>query len=273
MAVTEGYPGTRSARSEQIVSGSEAEYLTLRELNDNPAPVGCWRMRAVLHASGIEMSEATVGRLLKDLDSRGLTQSVGSKGRILAPEGRQRLAALEDIRRRWGYQDDLMQAVQAGQIKDILDLLIARRTVETETARLAAEKASDTDIQELREAVEAHRARRLGLGGKPDQNPVIHRTIARASGNRVLLALVNLLYEKQGLIETIFVIQRATRTLDPDEHMPLLSAIAAHNPDKAVMAMRAHFDRLIRVVERYGETHAGSQVYPASLETAGEAGK
>lgn len=255
MARQESQTGTRSPRSEQTQSGDEAEYLTLRELRDNPGPVGCWHMQSALSAAGVEMSEATVGRLLKELDSRGLTQPIGSKGRILTADGRQRVQVLEEMRRRWASQDDLLQSVQADKIEDIVCLIVARRAVEVETARLAASNASEADIHDLQAAVESHRNHRLGLGGQPGQNPIVHQIIARASGNRVLQALVNLLYENQELIDSLFVMQRATRSLDADEHLAILNAIVTHDPDRAAMAMRIHFDRLIAVVERYGKTH------------------
>lgn len=68
--MTQALERVRSSRTEQIERGEEAEYIALRELKTNPAPVGCWRIKAVLHEAGIEMSEATAGRLLKEFDSR-----------------------------------------------------------------------------------------------------------------------------------------------------------------------------------------------------------
>jgi GntR family L-lactate dehydrogenase operon transcriptional regulator len=249
----------RSSRTEQIERSDEAEYIALRELQTNPAPVGCWRIKAVLHEAGIEMSEATAGRLLKEFDSRGLTSVVGAKGRILTEEGERRADNLETLRRRWAYQDELMEAIRAEKIKDIEDLLVARRAVEVETARLAAIHATDADIEQIKAAVQALKNYWLGVGGERNQNPLIHKFIAKASGNRVFDALVNLLYENNELARTLWTIQRVMKALDPEEHDEILAAIAAHEPEQAAAAMRTHFDRLLEVVKRYGETHAEPQ--------------
>lgn len=245
----------RAERAAQMERGDEAQYIALRELRTNPAPVGCWRIKAVLHEAGIEMSEATAGRLLKELDSRGLTTVVGAKGRVLTEEGIRRADNLETLRRRWTYQDELMEAIRTEKIKDIEDLLVARRAVEVETARLAAAHATDAEIEQVKTAIQSLKDYWLGVGGERNQNPLIHKIIAKSSGNRVFEALVNLLYENNELARTLFVIQRTMKSLDAEEHDDILAAMAAHDPQRAANAMRTHFDRLLEVVKRYGETH------------------
>ncbi len=227
-------------------------YLTLRAVSDSGSPVGCWRVRAALRATGIEMSEATAGRLLRELDYQGLTHSVGSRGRLLTENGRARLVALEQARARHSYHSDLLQAIKAETIEDILDVLRARRAVEAESARLAAMFASEIEIQEIEEAVKSHLAEveRGGIAG--EQNRAIHRMVAKASKSRVLLAVVNLILEDQQLQETQARIQRSANQVVPQEHIVLLQALKSRRPERAAKAMAAHIDRLIRVVQDYG---------------------
>ena len=230
----------------------QTTYLTLRTLSDSGAPVGCWRVRAALRTSGIEMSEATAGRLLRELDVQGLTRGVGSKGRLLTEEGHSRLVALEQARARNSYHSDLLQAIKADTIEDILDVLRARRAVEAESARLAAMLASETEIREIEQAVQSHIEEIARGGSAGDQNRAIHRLVARASKSRVLLAVVNLILEDQQLQEAQTRIQRAANQVVPQEHVVLLRALKSRRPDRASKAMRAHIDRLIRVVQDYG---------------------
>jgi DNA-binding FadR family transcriptional regulator len=131
--------------------------------------------------------------------------------------------------------------------------------VEVETARLAAIHATDADREQIKAAVQALKDYWLGVGGERNQNPLIHKFIAKASGNRVFDALVNLLYENNELARTLWTIQRVMKALDPEEHDEILATIAAHDPEQAAAAMRTHFDRLLEVVKRYGETHAEPQ--------------
>lgn len=240
----------------------ETTYLTLRALSNSESPVGCWRVRAALRAAGIEMSEATAGRLLRELDFQSLTQRMGSKGRLLTEDGRSRLATLEQARARSSYHSDLLQAIKAETIEDILDVLRARRAVEAECAGLAAMLATDVEIHEIEQAVQSHLAEveRGGIAG--DQNRTVHRLVAQASKSRVLLAVVNLILEDQQLQEAQARIQRAANQVVPQEHVVLLRAIKSRRPDRASKAMRAHIDRLIRVVQDYG-------LHPLAVPEAG----
>ena len=230
----------------------ETTYLTLQALSDSGAPVGCWKARAALRAAGIEMSEATAGRLLRELDFQGLTRPVGSRGRVLTEEGRSHLTSLEQARARNSYESDLLRAIKAETVEDILDVLRARRAVEAETARLAAMLATETEIRDIELAVQSH-IEEIERGGSADeQSRAIHRLVAKASRSRVLLAVVNLILEDQQLQETQIRIQRAAGQVVPEEHVILLRALKSRQPDKAAKVMRGHIDRLIRVVQSYG---------------------
>lgn len=243
----------------------ETTYLTLHALSNSEGPVGCWRVRAALRTAGIELSEATAGRLLRELDHQGSTRPVGSKGRLLTEEGRARLAALGQARARNSYHSDLLQAIKAETIEDILDVLRARRAVEVESARLAAMFASEAEIQEIEQAVKSHleEVERGGIAG--EQNRAVHRLVAQASKSRVLLAVVNLILEDQQLQEAQVRIQRAADQLVPQEHIVLLKALKSRRPDRAAKAMRAHIDRLIKVVQDYGP-------HPPAIPEAGGEG-
>jgi GntR family L-lactate dehydrogenase operon transcriptional regulator len=232
--------------------GSEADHIVLRELGDAPfVPLGSWKMCTALEAAGIETSEATVGRLLRRLDMLGFTRSVANKGRILTEKGKRHLQTLEQDREHLVPQQNLLRVIRSERIEDLLDVLNARRIIETETARLAAIHATDSELRELEEAVRWHREYMLGTGGKVDQNIVIHRLVAQASRSQVLQALVTLLYKDREIIETHYKIQLLMGGRYPGEHDPLLQALVEREPDRAAEAMSAHLSYLIKVVQEY----------------------
>jgi GntR family L-lactate dehydrogenase operon transcriptional regulator len=239
-------------------SRPEAKYIVLRELGEAPfVPLGSWKMRTALEAAGIETSEATVGRLLSRLDMLGFTRSVANKGRILTEKGKRQLQLLEQEREHLVPQQNLLRVIRSERIEDLLDILNARRIIETETARLAAIHATDTELRELEESVRWHKEYMLGTGGKVDQNVVIHRLIAQASRSQVLQALVTLLYKDRGLIETHYKIQLLMGGRFPEEHDPLLQALLEREPDRAAEAMSAHLNYLIKVVQEYARKADG----------------
>jgi GntR family transcriptional repressor for pyruvate dehydrogenase complex len=255
--VPQGFaPGWRTPRLRGLAAagGAPAEdvrHLALRELAGSPGPIGCWRIRAALQAAGIVASEATAGRLLRQLDHEGLTRASGSRGRLLTEKGRQRLAGLERAQRRHTCHNDLLQAVRGKNLEDICDLLTARRAVEAETARLAAQRATVADIQRIEGAVERHIQEMRGGGERLDHNRAIHHLVAQASRSRILQAVVNVLLQEEYLQEVQTHIQRAADGVLPEDHLAIVQAIRDRQPDRAAEAMRAHIDRLLGVVRGY----------------------
>ena len=233
------------------ILNEDAAYIALRELGKSQTPIGCWKVRAALQAAGIVASEATAGRLLRSLDLHGLTHALGSKGRVLTEKGHRHLAALEHAHRQHSYHHDLLQAVRAETVEDVRDLLTARRAVEAETARLAALRATPKEIRQIEQAVRRHIQEMRRQGNRLDHNRAIHRLIAKASRSRILQAVVNVILQEEYLQEIQTHIQRAADGVVPEDHLLVLRAIKGRQPDKAAEAMRAHIDRLIRVVQSY----------------------
>jgi GntR family L-lactate dehydrogenase operon transcriptional regulator len=226
-------------------------YAALKELGTNQGPIGCWRIRGALQAVDIIASEATAGRLLRGLDLQGLTQAVGSRGRVLTPKGRRYLVALERSRRYHSCHTDLLRAVRAETIEDVCELLIARRAVEGETARLAALGATKREVREIERAVHQHIEETHRRGVSIEYNRAFHGLIAQASGSRILRAVINVLMQEEYLQKIQTLIQHAVGKAVPEDHLVILRAIRDRQPDRAAKAMRAHIERVLRVVQDY----------------------
>jgi GntR family L-lactate dehydrogenase operon transcriptional regulator len=244
----------------------EVVYAVLRELDTASfVPLGSWKIRTELEEAGIEMSEATAGRLLRRLDMERFTRPIGNKGRVLTEAGKRHLQTLEQDREHLVRQQDLLRVMRSERLEDLVDILNARRIVESETARLAALHVTDSELAQIEQAVRWHKEFMLGTGGKKDQNVVIHRLVAQASGSRILQALVNLLYKDRQLIETHYKIQLLMGGRFPEEHDPLLEALIDRDPNRAAAAMSDHLSYLIQVVQEYGrkadrDTSAKSEI-------------
>jgi GntR family transcriptional regulator, transcriptional repressor for pyruvate dehydrogenase complex len=120
------------------------------------------------------------------------------------------------------------------------ELLDARLLLEVPLAGLAAYQPDDETLARLRAAVEAAAA-------SPDEPEVfaeadaeIHRTIAAASGNRMIQALTNWIFEvlQPSLIE---VLQPAVvHSALIEQHEALVSAVEKGDPARAERAMKDH---------------------------------
>lgn len=228
---------------------ADLEYLTLSFLDSAGGPVGSGALCDWLRQNGNDISEATVGRFLRELDFRSLTERAGFKGRVLTEKGNATLAEARRERAMEHSSAELIRALQANALDEVVDVLVARRAMERETARLAAIHATDDDLQALDALLHRYEV--------SDQVPAIAETdfafhvhLAEISHNRVLQAATRLIHAQA---KSSAIPAPIHRKLKPDlarQHREIVDAIRAHDPARAEAAMVAHLDGVIEVVRR-----------------------
>jgi GntR family transcriptional repressor for pyruvate dehydrogenase complex len=139
------------------------------------------------------------------------------------------------------------------------EMFEARLALEMSIAALAAERASSEDMAQLAEEI----AGMYAAIERPEQYLLhdmrFHQTVAAASGNRILTALMN-------MVATILFDYRSKtvkRALDlkesAEQHHSIYRAIREHNPEAARQAMRIHLLETQRAqrleVERAKDDH------------------
>ncbi len=140
--------------------------------------------------------------------------------------------------------------------KVLLDLIEARKAVETVTIALAAERISADQLAELeRLLAEAHR----NLENQHELNRVnmqIHLGIASASGNSVLTHLLevilDLFKDEQRFLLDIHGFPRS----DYEEHLHLVDAVRRHRKALATNRMRKHLEGVQQAIKNWDRTHA-----------------
>ncbi|BDG60205.1 FadR/GntR family transcriptional regulator [Caldinitratiruptor microaerophilus] len=130
----------------------------------------------------------------------------------------------------------------------LYDLLEARRALEAEAARLAAERRTPEDLDRIRAAHAAFRERLALDGHTVAEDFAFHYAIARAAGNAVFTHLM-------GSLASLFVegLSRSTEVLldapgraekIAEEHGRILAAIEAGDGQAASRALIAHLDEV-----------------------------
>lgn len=224
----------------------------LAVLASSRGPIGTRAARQALQAMGIEISESSASRRLRELDERGWTIPVGAKGRVLSEEGRQRQAEREFSNRATAT---LGQAVDVRDVKDLVDLLHARKAVESAAAANAATYASPVDLEELKELVSRHKAA-VGTPGMADQPGLdVHRKIAAIAPNRMLQILTGLVLaphlDRVEAVLDIVIGSDDHQSAVVDEHQQIVEAICSRNTRAAERAMDEHFDKMINSAEHF----------------------
>lgn len=175
-----------------------------------------------------------------------LTQMLGV-GRNTVREAVQSLVHAGLLQRRQGSGTYVVARSELGvtigrEIADARqrDVLEVRRSLEVETARLAAHRRTPADVRELeRRRVAREDAYRTGeLDAMVATDLALHQAIARTARNPVLLSLYENLVGAIG--ENIrFNFERLAHT--NDDHDGLVEAIAAGDDERAVREITSYF--------------------------------
>jgi len=172
-----------------------------------------------------------VREALKKLEIFGILKTMPQSGTYVANQGAKALEAL-------------MADVLALEKDDTDSLLETSRILEVNAARLAAERATKSDIIDLIRTHEASRkrVRNQELGTAEDH--MFHLKIAECSKNTVLRSLITLMATNSDAIpddSTDF--SEGMEKIILQEHEAILQAIKQNDPDRAAEAMDAHMDR------------------------------
>lgn len=225
--------------------------------------MGSGTVRLGLERSGVTISEATVGRLLRELDARGYTGRCAFRGRVLKAKGRERLSELEYFRAGAHPTQNLMALLVSTGKKELVDILVARRAMEGASARLAACNITEPEVLHLKAVVERHQQMTDAGEMGTEQDADFHRIILLASRNPVLVAAMELMRQHPRLSELLHYIRNKVQSAVVRDHVHILAALELHDPASSEEAMIAHIDNLIGDVNtywtQYHEPHAGRQ--------------
>jgi len=151
-----------------------------------------------------------------------------------------------------GFMVDLQTA--ANNTANTAHLQSVRRVLETEAAAQAATRVSDEQLERAAELLDLVESLldSATLDAEKTLNADIefHRIIATASGNPTLEALIDVLAGR-----TLCADSGAVRD-SQREHRAILTALVAHDPDRARIRMSSH---LLYVEERLEPQHIGDE--------------
>lgn len=186
-------------------------------------------------AQALGISRPTVREALSGLKALGLVVSRSGKGNFVAED--------DSIMRDW---DRLMAEIQSRSA--FLDALEARRAMEGEICFLAAERATEPQLEALREALDAGR----GAGTPADfrkADYLFHHSLALASGNRLFIrfmeeCFVNLSGRYWDLLQKGEAPGDGVFDFFHREHRRIYEAVAERNPVKARERMVTHIESI-----------------------------
>lgn len=147
-------------------------------------------------------------------------------------------------------------------LTEILEMIVAWAALESMAARLAAELATDDQIRALRRHAATHSesAAQADLAEYSEANIRFHQMILEMSGCGILSELADGLFvhihavRRRALAEN----DRAARSIE--DHLGIIQALEARDPERAAELVRAHTMRLHDHVRRvWAEFEGGSR--------------
>jgi len=181
-------------------------------------------------AEQLGVSRPVVREAIIVLQSRGLVQIRHGAGVFVQPKGETASNTSMDS--------------DAGPF----EVIETRRLLEGEVAALAAELITDRQIAELEAILDRIGDMRLDEPAREQADRAFHIALARATGNDVLVNLIETLWDmryQSALCEYFFRRAREAGIEPPfDEHRLVLDALKARDPDAARQAMRDHLTQV-----------------------------
>lgn len=216
-------------------------------------PVGTRTATSALRdGHGTTLSESTVSRLLQEMDQRGWTTPMATKGRVLTATGR---ARHEERVLATRASTTLSSAISVHTVAGLLELMQARKAVESAVAADAAQGCTQRDIDELR-ALAQQQADELAVAPTGGRSGLLfHRRVAEISKNAMLKVLSGVVLAPQldhvEYVMDIILGEHHAELSVIDHHRAIVDAIEAGDPVAAEAAMDRHFAEMIGEAERF----------------------
>lgn len=150
-----------------------------------------------------------------------------------------------------GYSLKIMDSILNDIINfnkdDFASLIETRYIMEVQAARLAAERRSEHDLNEISEAIQEYNKKVLANHTAVDEDMLFHILVARSAKNPILESMLVIIVPD--LIKNIVDknICADKRSLDAvEEHVRIFEAIREGNPDKAEKEMAFHLNGILQ---------------------------
>ena len=225
--------GSRMWTRDSLAEFLELELVPRARESQSPMP----SERALSESLGV--SRSLVREALRGLEQRGLIEIVPGKGAYSRDPSSAELARA-------------MRGVLAVENSTAGELVEARRTLETQTATLAAQRATSSEIAAISKALDDFDGAD-SLVARATASIAVHSLVARASNNAVLATMFDsistLIFES--MLRSLA--NDSTRHSSAPNHRAVLDAIAAGDGDAAVVAMGKHIDATSHASEDLNE--------------------
>ena len=220
----------------------------LKEIYALSSPVG-----ASYLSRQLGIPPATVGRQLKKLEDGGYLMSVGNKGRILTPKGKDFLAELDFLETKKDAAQNLIDFSSSSSVRRINEILQIRLLLEPYTVALTCTNATDDQLEQLELFSMEHLLSLKKGNDGAEEDLRIHLAIAEFSQNEVAYQILKILLADNNVYSALNRISSSLKRSEITRHDEIVHAIQSRDVHAAKTAMQVHLERILKNVNDYQE--------------------
>jgi len=218
-----------------------------------------------------KLSKAVADQVLKLIKNGSLkpndklpieTELASSLGvsRTAVREGMQRLLVMDIIEILPGQgtfvrklPPSVLLKIQKTAIEDkktLLEVIEFRKLIETSIVEFVADRITDKDLKKLKECIEKHRKGLTRNVFPAEGDMLFHKTLAMATHNKVLIALVDDLYLL--VIKSVIGVKNYKKEFRKslEDHEHIYNGLLKRDKNEAKEAMRKHLEWLYQVINK-----------------------
>ena len=184
-------------------------------------------------ADKLGVGRTAIRDAIRKLEFYGILKTLPQSGTVVAGIG---LTALE------GLITDVLKLEKS----DFTSLVETRVILETHAAKLAAERRTDEDIEEIKKAIKAYEIKIKNKENAVEEDLMFHLKIAKASKNAVLKSLMLII--TPDIVKNFIafkVCDGETELKALKEHQKILEAIIKQDGKKASLLMGEHLNDVV----------------------------
>jgi len=226
------------------------DYSILKLLEKHKKPTGASLIKRELKNLKINISEATIGRILFNLDNIGFTLKDGYRGRVITDKGKLYLKNLQRKKDRRKKGELFLNVLDIQEIDRLLEALEARKVIESQMAKFAAAKSNIQTEKDFKVIIESHEKVVKNLT-EYEYNVPFHKYVATLAGNKILELMLQMVVEDTRFTPALKKIEKNLGMKTIEEHKNIAKAIIEKKPEDAEKAMADHIETLIVKVKEF----------------------
>ncbi len=235
------------------------EISILKIISSSDKPLGSWVIESRLKEKNIEISTATIGRVLSKLENNHYLKKEKNKGRNITEEGRTAIQKAETINKINFHKQKIDQIITSELLENFSMVIQARKAIERETVVLATKYITEEELDHLEDILKTQKIKSVNNESIAEEDIEFHKTIAKASRNIVLESLYNIIATFKQQSRIFEDLREQVNSPYSKYHEMIYKAIKKGDELLAKNIMEEHLDNLMKDVLAFWGRYKNSE--------------